>query len=383
MIQSFNWPEWSEKAKTYYNNPQLLATVDLPTIQKLFTAPLRADRFCEGLLKDMIDDKVFVKLLIRLKQLNKEMINRFRGSLIGLAIGDALGVPLEFQAPGTFEPVTDMIGGGLFNLKPGEWTDDTSTALCLAESLIQKKDFNPVDQLKRYLKWYKEGYLSVNEECFDIGNTTKEALHRFLETQEPYCGPDHEHSAGNGSIMRLAPIPLYYYSNPEIAIIKSGESSRTTHQHPLTIDACKYMAGIIIGALIGQTKEEILSKRYNPIPHYWKENILSPEIDEIACGSFKEKKPPQIKGNGFVVKSIEAALWAFYNSESFEEGCLMAVNLGDDADTTGAVYGQIAGAYYGETGIPIKWIKKLVKYDLISDIANKLIGASDNQILAE
>lgn len=143
------------------------------------------------------------------------------------------------------------------------------------------------------------------------------------------------------------------------------------------------MAGIIIGALIGQTKEEILSKRYNPIPHYWKENILSPEIDEIACGSFKEKKPPQIKGNGFVVKSIEAALWAFYNSESFEEGCLMAVNLGDDADTTGAVYGQIAGAYYGETGIPIKWIKKLVKYDLISDIANKLIGASDNQILAE
>jgi hypothetical protein len=116
MIQSFNWPEWSEKAKTYYNNPQLLATVDLPTIQKLFTAPLRADRFCEGLLKDMIDDKVFVKLLIRLKQLNKEMINRFRGSLIGLAIGDALGVPLEFQAPGTFEPVTDMIGGGSFNL---------------------------------------------------------------------------------------------------------------------------------------------------------------------------------------------------------------------------------------------------------------------------
>jgi ADP-ribosyl-[dinitrogen reductase] hydrolase len=305
--------------------------------------------------------------------MNKEIMDRFRGSLIGLAVGDALGVPLEFRSPGTFQPVDDMIGGGPFDLNPGEWTDDTSMALCLADSLIEKKGFDPVDQLERYLKWYREGYLSVNDECFDIGNTTLEALHRFEETGEPYCGPEHERSAGNGSIMRLAPIPLFYYSQPEKALNYAGLSSRTTHQHPLTIDACKFMAGIIMGALIGSSKEEILSRRYSPITGYWENNPLSSEIDEIACGSYKEKNPPNIKGTGFVVKSLEAALWAFYNTEDYEEGCLKAVNLGDDADTTGAVYGQIAGAYYGESGIPRKWINRLVKFDLISDMVDKLI----------
>lgn len=301
-----------------------------------------------------------------------EIINRFRGSMIGLAVGDALGVPLEFRSPGTFKPVSDMIGGGSFDLKPGEWTDDTSTALCLAESLIKKNGFDSLDQMERYRKWYRGGYLSVNGRCFDIGNTTREALELFEETGKPYCGPDYERSAGNGSIMRLAPIPLFYYRKPKIAIELAGESSRTTHQHPLTIDACRYMAGVIIGALKGISKEEILSKRYCPIPGYWEGNKLSFEIDEVACGSFKEKNPPEIRGSGFVVKSLEAALWAFYNSEDFQEGCLKAVNLGEDADTTGAVYGQIAGAFYGENGIPDGWIKKLAKYNLISDLADKL-----------
>lgn len=298
--------------------------------------------------------------------------NRLRGSLLGLAVGDALGVTLEFESPGTFTPVTDMVGGGIFQLKPGEWTDDTSTALCLADSLINKEGFDPVDQLKRYLSWYQEGYLSVNGICFDIGNTTREALELFIETGDPYCGPDHERSAGNGSLMRLAPIPLFYNSLPELAIELAGNSSRTTHQHPLAIDACKYFSGLIIGALNGQSKEKILSKRFNPLKNYWNENILKREIDEIACGSFKEKEPPLIKGSGFVVKTLEAALWAFYNTDNFRDGCLMVVNLGDDSDTTGAVYGQLAGAYYGEIGIPSDWLNKLAKYDLISSMADRL-----------
>lgn len=305
-----------------------------------------------------------------------QLKDRIRGSLIGLAVGDALGVPLEFLSPGTFKPVEDMVGGGIFDLKPGEWTDDTSTALCLAESLIERGGFDPLDQLKRYCRWYDEGYLSVNEICFDVGNTTREALHRFKETGDPYPGPDHERSAGNGSIMRLAPIPLFYYRNIEQAIEYAGLSSRTTHQHPLAIDACRYMAAIIIGALTGDSKEKILSSRYCPLPGYWSENPLEERIEEIARGSFKEKEPPEIRGSGFVVKSLEAALWAFHNSDNFKDGCLLAVNLGDDADTTGAVYGQIAGAYYGETGIPDKWINKLAKFDLISSMANKLWESS-------
>lgn len=306
--------------------------------------------------------------------LTSKLIDRIRGSLIGLAVGDALGMPVEFRPPGSFDEVTDMRGGGSFDLDAGQWTDDTSMALCLAESLIEKNGFDPVDQLERYLKWHREGYLSVNGECFDIGNTTIDALLRFEETPEPYCGPDYERSAGNGSIMRLAPIPLFYYSRPKKAIEYAGLSSQTTHQHPLTMDACKYMAGIMVGALMGTSKEELLSRRYSPIPGYWDENPLPEELDEIACGSFKEKEPPEIRGSGFVVRSLEAALWAFYKTDYFEHGCLKAVNLGDDADTTGAVYGQIAGAYYGESGIPDKWRNMLAKFDLISEMADKLIN---------
>ncbi|MGL6297792.1 MAG: ADP-ribosylglycohydrolase family protein [Methanobacteriaceae archaeon] len=323
--------------------------------------------------------------------MSNNTINRARGSLIGLAIGDALGAPLEFKEPNTFEPITDMISGGVHDLDIGQWTDDTSMALCLAESLIKTQGFNPIDQSERYLSWFRSGHLSVNGECFDIGNTTRNALINFENRDSSidndsnsYYGLKDSHSAGNGSIMRLAPVPIFYFSNPKLAIEYGAKSSMTTHAHKLTIDACKYMAGIIFGGIIGHSKEEILSSRYSPVNDNGicsssssgcsiYDNI-SLEIDEIACGSFKEKNPPEIIGSGYVVKSLEAALWAFYNTDNFEDGCLAAVNLGNDADTTGSVYGQIAGAYYGEDNIPKNWKNNLAKFDLISDFANGLLG---------
>jgi ADP-ribosylglycohydrolase len=172
--------------------------------------------------------------------------------------------------------------------------------------------------------------------------------------------------------MRLAPVPLYYVESPREAIQRSGESSRTTHGAASAIDACRYFGGLIVGAILGITKEELLSDRYSPVQEYWQENSLVREIDDIAAGSFKRLKPPRIKGTGYVVKCLEAALWAFYSSDSFREGCLLAVNLGDDADTTGAVYGQIAGAYYGEDGIPEDWCRKLAHIELIKSFADGL-----------
>ena len=299
-------------------------------------------------------------------------LTHYRGTLLGLATGDALGTTLEFNPPGTFDPLDDMIGGGPFNLKPGQWTDDTSMALCLADSLIEKQGFDPIDQLERYLKWYKKGYMSSTGTCFDIGNTTMEALSKFETTHKPYCGPTHERSAGNGSLMRLAPVPLFFAQNPKEAIEMSGNSSCTTHGNIACVDACRYYGGLIAGAVTGQTKEELLSQRYSPIEGYWEEHTLIPEIDEIAGGSFKIREPPEIKGTGHVTKSLEAALWAFHNSDSFKEGCLLAVNLGDDADTTGAIYGQLAGAYYGEDGIPEEWRLKLAMRDLIERFGETL-----------
>lgn len=188
-----------------------------------------------------------------------------------------------------------MISGDVFNLKPGEWIDDTSMVLCSAERLIEKEGVS-LDQLEKFLSWYAEGHLSVNGRCFDIGNTTRESLNRFEKTHEPYPGDDHERSAGNGSIMRLTPVPLFYFSDPILAIETSAESSKTTQSHVLTVEACKYITGLIVGCLFGESKEKILSKRYSSLEGYWEENKLAPEIDEVACGSFKNKNPPEIRG---------------------------------------------------------------------------------------
>ena len=143
-----------------------------------------------------------------------ELKDHYRGSLLGLAAGDALGTTLEFKSPGTFTPINDMVGGGPFGLQPGQWTDDTSMALCLAESLISRKGFDPLDQMERYRRWYREGYLSSTNTCFDIGNTVRCAIHAFERTNEPYSGSTNPQSAGNGSIMRLAPVPLFYACQP-------------------------------------------------------------------------------------------------------------------------------------------------------------------------
>jgi ADP-ribosylglycohydrolase len=216
-----------------------------------------------------------------------ETKDRFRGCLLGLAVGDAVGTTLEFKPPGSFKPITGMIGGGPFRLKPGEWTDDTSMALCLATSLIEKNCFDPKDQMDRYYRWWKEGYLSSNGRCFDIGQTVVQALQRYQKTGDPIAGSTSPHSAGNGCIMRLAPVPMFYSNDPEEAIQKSAESSRTTHGAAACLDACRYFAALLFGALCGCSKEDILSARYTPVPGYWDRRPLVCEIDEIACGSVK------------------------------------------------------------------------------------------------
>jgi ADP-ribosyl-[dinitrogen reductase] hydrolase len=301
-----------------------------------------------------------------------ELAKRYRGSLLGLAAGDALGTTVEFKSPGTFPPVSTITGGGIFRLKAGEWTDDTSMALCLAESLIARREMDLVDQLVRYCQWREKGHLSSNGRCFDIGNTVGQALDRFKRSGEGKSGPTDTSSAGNGSIMRLAPVPLAYYERPVDAIQKAGESSLSTHGTREAVDGCRYLAALIVGALGGKSKETLLSDHFEPVPGIWQAEPLAPRIADIASGSFKALNPPLIQGSGYVVESLEAALWAFYHGNDFREGALLAVNLGDDADTTGAVYGQLAGAFYGEGGIPEEWRAVLAHCNLIESYADKL-----------
>ena len=299
-------------------------------------------------------------------------IDRYRGCLLGLAAGDALGTTLEFEQPGSFSPLTDMVGGGPFDLKPGEWTDDTSMALCLAESLVVKRGFDPVHQLETYVRWWRDGHLSVMGWCFDIGNATRGALARFKQKPEPFCGDTSPNSAGNGSLMRLAPAPLAFAHTPEQAIRIAGESSRTTHGADECVDACRYFAGLLLAAVSGMSKREFLNNLYEPAVKCWIENPLTAKVEAIARGSFAVKEPPQIRGSGYVVHTLEAALWAFHGTDTFRDGALKVVNLGEDADTTGAVYGQIAGAYYGADGIPAEWRDKLAMRELIEQRATEL-----------
>ena len=298
--------------------------------------------------------------------------DRFRGCLLGLAAGDALGTTLEFKRPGTFQPIHDMIGGGPFELKPGQWTDDTSMALCLAASLIERGGFDAKDQMNRYLRWYRDGYLSSTGDCFDIGNTVASALSRFRNTEEPYSGTTDEMSAGNGSLMRLAPVPMYFAGDAAEAIDRSADSSRTTHGAKEAVDSCRYFAGLLVGALKGVGKETLLAPHYCPVEGLWERSPLAERIACIGGGSFKDRNPPAIKGTGYVVQSMEAALWALHKSQDFREGALLAVNLGDDADTTGAIYGQIAGAHYGAEAIPAEWRERLTMATKIASVADNL-----------
>src|SRR4051812_18460056 len=185
-------------------------------------------------------------------------VDRYRGAMLGLATGDALGTTLEFTQPGRFTPITDMNGGGPFNLQPGEWTDDTSMALCLAESLLACGAFDPVDQLSRYLRWKRQGHNSSNGLCFDIGGTVAKALARFERFSQPWADGSDPYSAGNGSIARFPPARLFSVPAPEPHTATPGGTPNTTHGLPEAIGAGGSAAGLIVGALKGRAKKELL-----------------------------------------------------------------------------------------------------------------------------
>ena len=290
---------------------------------------------------------------------------RFGGCLLGLAVGDAVGTVAEFKPRGSFEPVTDMVGGGPFRLKPGEWTDDTSMALCLAASLVERGEFDPSDQMTRYVSWMETGYMGSNGTCVDIGLTTSGALFEFRGSGDPFSGPTSPNRAGNGCIMRLAPVPMFCHPSREAAVELSAESSRTTHGAQECLDACRLFGDILFRALSGWPKDAVLD---GGVPSA----VTSPKIRAIAEGGYRGKPEDGVRGSGYVVESLEAALWCFYTTDSYRDAVLCATNLGDDADTTAAVCGQLAGAFYGEPGIPADWLERLARRDEIAALADRL-----------
>ncbi len=296
---------------------------------------------------------------------------RYLGSMIGLAVGDALGASVEFQARDSFVPIRNYREGGKFNVIIGEYTDDTAMALCLAKSLIEKNGTDQKDQLQKYLLWYESGYLSANSRSIGCGKTILRALQRYLGGNCSECGNIRlKKGACNGSLMRVAPVALFYAKNRSLAMEMAAKSSYTTHGLKICADACMVFTAIIIGAIEGKSKKDLLSSGYaKEIFGALKSCVFDQEIVDVVLGSYKNKIRDEISSSGYVVNTLEAALWAFYNSESFDEGLILSVNLGFDADTVAAVYGQIAGAYYGIDMIGNEFKNNLLNVELIKSVS--------------
>ncbi len=288
------------------------------------------------------------------------------GSLTGLAVGDAIGTTLEFTRRDAQPEITDMVGGGPFNLKPGEWTDDTSMALCLADSLLAHPDLNEADLMTRFWAWYRDGENSVTGRCFDIGMTTRSALQRFHESGAPLAGDTDPHSAGNGSLMRLAPVAIRHHADREKAMSIARRQSRTTHGAEEAVDACAFFCELLVEAISGAPRDQVLTPR---------SFSGSGAVAEIAGGSFIGLRRDDIRSTGYVVDTLNAALWCVHESDGFDEAVLRAANLGDDADTVAAVTGQLAGALWGDTAIRPWWRQTLAWYDDICRRATTLFEA--------
>jgi len=292
--------------------------------------------------------------------------SRCLGSFVGLAVGDAVGAPLEFSPRGTFEPIDDMVDGGYFKLKAGEWTDDTAMALCLADSLLGMNGFDAKDQMDHYSRWFLEGLFSCRDHAFGMGQTFMNSIVKYHGTGDPFAGASRPQRPGNGCIMRLAPVPIFFYPDLDKIIRYAGESSRVTHGMPESIFASRLFGRMLALALAGKSKEEVL----------FTSNADERECPEIirgiARGDYRAKKESDIESTFFAGKCLEAALWCFLNTDNFRDAILKAANLGGDADSTAAVCGQVAGAYYGIDAIPQDWRDSLAKKELIFSMAGRL-----------
>lgn len=288
--------------------------------------------------------------------------DRLRGAFYGTAIGDALGGPRQFCERDEMPLLTDMKPIYNFKMPSGCWSDDTSMMLCLAESLT-KTGYGPQvlsDQLNNYLKWFKEGYNTPTGKAFDIGGTTKRAMMAYSATGKIIADTSDEMFQGNGSLMRLAPIGMMFWDDEERAAKEGMLSSQTTHTNTVCLQACGLLASAIALAIQGKSKDRILESFCN-------EHVCK-ELESISSGKYQSKTRNQIESHGWVVATLEAALWCFHKTESFEDGLILAVNLGHDADTVGSVYGSLAGAFYGFSNIPDRWLVDLKGKDILEKV---------------
>lgn len=302
------------------------------------------------------------------------IVERVAGGILGVVTGDALGLPVQFltRCEVHQNPVVEMRGGGAFDTPPGTWSDDSSLTLCLVESFIEKGyDLN--DIALRFVRWFRDGYCTPFGQPFDIGFATQVAMRNLIKGVLPLeAGPAGEDNNGNGSLMRILPAALYFSHLPDAEMIQRVcEVSRITHGHPRSqLGSCLY-ALFIKGLLTGQRVDEAYENLQVKALEIFKETGLKRELiyyKRLIDGSLPQLGEDEIKSSGYVVHTLEAAVWCFLTTQTYKEALLRSVNLGLDTDTVGAVTGGLAGVYYGLASIPEEWITTIIKYGEILDL---------------
>jgi ADP-ribosylglycohydrolase len=306
------------------------------------------------------------------------MLEKIKSNLLGVAIGDALGVPVEFMDHILIKkhPVTGMAGYGTHNQAPGTFSDDSSLTFCLAEALA--KDFNLENIAENFIKWTDENYWTATGSVFDIGGTTSWAIHELKQGIKPeLAGGKGVSDNGNGSLMRIAPLVFYLLGKPISERFElTSKVSSITHGHIRSIIACFYYLEFEKQIIEGINKNEI----YNNLQHDITEYLLSISIESSELAQFdrllkqdiSKVDPKEIKSGGYVIETIEAAIWCILTTNNYKDAVLKAVNLGHDTDTTGAVTGGLAGLLYGMENIPIEYRNSIARYDDIIDLAERV-----------
>ena len=290
--------------------------------------------------------------------------DRALGAFLGLAVGDAVGTTLEFEERDTRPRLEDMVGGGKFDLPAGAWTDDTAMALALADSLAASETLDCRDLMDRFVAWRRNGDYSCTGDCFDIGMTICEALTRYEQTGDPFAGSTDSQSAGNGSLMRLAPVALRFHADRPRLLSVAADQSRTTHATAEAVDACRAFAEMLANGIQGMPRVKLLAPRTF---------AGAPAIARVLAGSWRGRARDTVNSSGYVVHTLEAAIWSVARTADFRGAVLLAANLGYDADTVAAVTGQLAGALYGLSRIPERWLERVAWKDRLLDTAQRLL----------
>lgn len=300
---------------------------------------------------------------------------KIKGIILGHAVADALGVPVEFSSREALDrsPVTDMTGYGTYNMPAGAWSDDTTMELCALESLA-KGNLDLDDIMQNFGKWVYKGEFTPTGKLFDIGNACRSAIFNYFErhADTAHCGLTEASSNGNGSLMRIIPFALYGYCRQEDVRYLAEVGSALTHAHLRSKIAC-YVYSLIIVKMLDNPSKDVIGEAISEAKNYYGSSEEWAYYEPLFSIAVRERDT--IKSTGYVVDSLEAALWCLLTTNSYKECVLKAVNLGGDTDTVAAIAGGLAGALYGLDAIPKEWLDTLLKRDYIEELCEKAAKA--------